>query len=206
MKGKLVCIKLDQQAIRDSKFLSKAWGGTQTPGTIRNALRIAADVMADTQRRLNEEKRAAEKEGEVITYTPKTLDQLSSINYLDRITWSGKLWAIDATPTHDFTRDDVEHVAFCGSTEPEDWDGSVAAILKLKDGRWASWETSWGPTGDGFCEDAYGGDADVLLSSSLEDAITHGLTPKGRELCGIPVGMPEKDTRECPLDDSGRPL
>ena len=52
MKGKMVCIKLDQQAIRDSRFLSKAWGGTQTPGTIRKALRIAADVMADTQKQL----------------------------------------------------------------------------------------------------------------------------------------------------------
>ncbi len=45
MKGKLVCIKLDQQAIRDSKALSKTWG-TQTPETIRRSLRIAAGSVA----------------------------------------------------------------------------------------------------------------------------------------------------------------
>ena len=46
MKGKLVCIKLDQQAIRDSKTLGKAWG-SQTPETIRRSLRIAAERQQD---------------------------------------------------------------------------------------------------------------------------------------------------------------
>ena len=43
MKGKLVCIKLDLQAIRDVKTLGKVWG-TQTPETIRHSLRIVADT------------------------------------------------------------------------------------------------------------------------------------------------------------------
>ena len=47
MKGKLVCIKLDQQAIRDSKSLGKKWG-TQTPATIRQSLRKSAQQEIDT--------------------------------------------------------------------------------------------------------------------------------------------------------------
>jgi len=41
IKGKLVCVKLDRQAIRDSKNLGKTWS-TQTAETIRRSLRIAA--------------------------------------------------------------------------------------------------------------------------------------------------------------------
>ena len=48
MKGKLVCIKLDQQAIRDSKSLGKKWG-TQTPATIRQSLRKSAQQEIDTE-------------------------------------------------------------------------------------------------------------------------------------------------------------
>lgn len=47
MKGKLVCIKLDTQAIRDSKSLGKKWG-TQTPATIRQSLRRTARQEFDT--------------------------------------------------------------------------------------------------------------------------------------------------------------
>jgi len=41
IRGKLVCIKLDHQALRDSKALGKKWG-TQTPTTIRQSLRKTA--------------------------------------------------------------------------------------------------------------------------------------------------------------------
>ena len=55
------------------------------------------------------------------------------------------------------------------------WDGTAAAVVQLKDGRWVAWESSWGPTGDGFNADAYGGDANVFFASSLEQAIVYGL-------------------------------
>ena len=69
----------------------------------------------------------------------------------------------------------------------EHWDGEVAAILLLNDGRYVSYETFYGPTGDGFYEDAYGGDADLVFSSSLENALRYGLTKNGRKLVGMPL-------------------
>lgn len=47
MPGKLVCIKLDQQALRDSRALGRRWG-TQTPATIRQSLRYAATYESET--------------------------------------------------------------------------------------------------------------------------------------------------------------
>lgn len=47
MTGKLVCIKLDQQALRDSRALGRRWG-TQTPATIRQSLRRTAQQEFDT--------------------------------------------------------------------------------------------------------------------------------------------------------------
>jgi hypothetical protein len=67
------------------------------------------------------------------------------------------------------------------------WDGKAAAVVLLRDGRWAAWESSWGPTGSGFCEDAYGGDVIVYLAASLDEAIMLGLTSSARKLLGLDV-------------------
>lgn len=48
------------------------------------------------------------------------------------------------------------------------WDGVTYAAVKLKDGRYMAWESFYGPTGSGFSEDAYGGDAVVHFSDDLE--------------------------------------
>jgi len=64
----------------------------------------------------------------------------------------------------------------------DDWDGVSVAVLKLTRGRWMTWESWWGPTGDGFSEDAYGGDADVWISDTLELAYRLGLTDAGRSM------------------------
>ena len=99
--------------------------------------------------------------------------------------WSGKLYSLDNTSTNEFIGNDIKEVLFSG--EIGDWNGEVACICQLKDGRDITWETNWGPTGHGFAEDAYGGDADILVSSTLYTAIMLGLTPDGRALCGAPT-------------------
>jgi hypothetical protein len=97
-----------------------------------------------------------------------------------RLDWTGKLVAVDDAPAHDFAREDVERVIAFGTTGDE-WDGETAAIVLLKDGRYAAWEASWGPTGNGFVCDAYGGDSDILFAAT-EDAAREALTDRGREL------------------------
>lgn len=84
--------------------------------------------------------------------------------------------------------DDVAEVLYLGSTDHDDWDGREAAVVRLKDGRLAAWECVWGPTGHGFSEDAYGGDAEVWFApeSALHTLILQSLTDTARELCGIP--------------------
>lgn len=74
---------------------------------------------------------------------------------------------MDDTPTSDFTEDDVAAVLEYAST-PQDWDGETAGIVRLKDGRIVGWEANWGPTGDGFYADAYGGTADIIFGSDVE--------------------------------------
>ena len=81
--------------------------------------------------------------------------------------------------------DDVVSVHSYASTDDEDWDGATAAILVLTDGRWMTWESWWGPTGSGFSDDAYGGDADVWIADSLDASIRLGLTNDGRRLLGV---------------------
>lgn len=99
--------------------------------------------------------------------------------------WHGSVETADGTNTSIFTENDLDKVLASGETSPNDWDGECAAIVRLKDGRYVSWETSWGPTGDGFCEDAYGGDATLHFSSTFENAVKFGLSPSGRKLCGL---------------------
>jgi hypothetical protein len=102
-----------------------------------------------------------------------------------RGTWHGQFLSLDGTVAGDFKPEDIWRVLAVNCTGGSDWDGTGAAVVQLRDGRWVAWESSWGPTGSGFSEDAYGGDACVYFSSSLEGAIMLGLTPYSRELLGL---------------------
>lgn len=85
----------------------------------------------------------------------------------NRHNWTGEFISVDDTPTSDFTEEDVAAVLEYAST-PQDWDGETVGIIRLKDGRIIGWEANWGPTGDGFCADAYGGTADIIFGSDVE--------------------------------------
>lgn len=97
--------------------------------------------------------------------------------------WHGELVSVDETPAHDFTREDVESLIAWGSTDDRQWDGETAGIALLKDGRYIAWEASWGPTGDGFSADAYGGESDILFAASA-DVAASALSEQARELLG----------------------
>lgn len=103
----------------------------------------------------------------------------------NREDWHGRLISLDGTSAADFTDADVAEVVAAGD-DGDEWDGSVAAVLRLNDGRYVSFETFYGPTGNGFSEDAYGGDADLNFAADLATATRLGLTDEGRRLCGIP--------------------
>jgi hypothetical protein len=60
------------------------------------------------------------------------------------------------------------------------WDGVTAAVVKLKDGRYMAWESFYGPTGSGFSNDAYGGDAVVHFSDDLEQIKLMALSDETR--------------------------
>lgn len=102
--------------------------------------------------------------------------------------WSGRLISLGGAPTDDFTEEDVAEVIAQGEEDHGGgWDGECAAVLRLKDGRYVSYETFWGPTGDGFCADAYGGTADLQFAYDEATVVRWGLTDNGRKLCGYPV-------------------
>lgn len=99
--------------------------------------------------------------------------------------WHGRLVSIAGTPVGPITKTDVVQVLY-HYADPDDWDGHEVCVLELKDGRYAAYETSWGPTGDGFSEDAYGGDADIVFGRDLNAVILEALTDFGRRRLGIP--------------------
>jgi hypothetical protein len=82
--------------------------------------------------------------------------------------WNGQFVSVDGTSTADFTYDDVSDVIICCEEEYSGYDGTSFGIVKLTDGRYISWETTWGPTGNGFSADAYSGDADIYCSMSMK--------------------------------------
>lgn len=100
--------------------------------------------------------------------------------------WSGQLLTFDDTSTTDFGKNDIAKVLAVNNTG-DGWDGTGAAVVQLKDGRWVTWESMWGPTGDGFSEDAYGGDTNIFFASSIEYAICYGLTDEGRRILGLNI-------------------
>ncbi len=99
----------------------------------------------------------------------------------------GALRSLDGVKASPFAIGDVAEVLYHGRTD-DDWDGNEAAVVRLTDGRLVAWETWWGPTGSGFSEDAYGGDAELWFAGAenLSRLILMALTDQGRELCGIP--------------------
>lgn len=109
-----------------------------------------------------------------------TIDKISPAPWR-RGQWHGSLVSVDGTRTEDFVRDDVARVVAWGTTDASDWDGETAGIVELHDGRFVAWEATWGPTGDGFSEDAYGGESDILFAATVE-AARAALSERGREL------------------------
>jgi hypothetical protein len=103
-------------------------------------------------------------------------------------TWHGKRVSLDGVSVGDFMPSDIAEVIFQGQ-EPEDgddWDGKCVAVIKLKDGRLVAWETWWGPTGNGFMEDAYGGEEDLYFASDLRVIVNAALSDEGRRMAGVP--------------------
>lgn len=98
-----------------------------------------------------------------------------------RCDWRGNLVSIDGASTVDFVRADVARVVAYGETILDAWDGECAGIVQLHDGRFVAWESNWGPTGSGFCRDAYGGDADIGFATT-EEAARSFISEKSREL------------------------
>lgn len=109
----------------------------------------------------------------------------NGVNPFGTSNWDHNLTSLDGTPATDITEDDVAEVVASGTDGIGGWDGNVAAVLRLKDGRFVAYETSWGPTGSGFFRDAYGGDATLFFGASFDVVKTMGLTDEGRRLCGL---------------------
>lgn len=101
--------------------------------------------------------------------------------------WHGQRVSVDGAVVGPFEEEDVEEVLFRfdNAGENGDWEGSIVAVVRLKDGRYVAWETSRGLTGDGFHEDAYGGHADIYYANDLGVLLRLGLTDDGREKLGI---------------------
>lgn len=99
--------------------------------------------------------------------------------------WHGRVVSHDGASTDLPTEDDVVEIIGCGESEPSDWDGDAAGVVRLKDGRYMAWETNWGPTGNGFSEDAYGGNAEVHFGLLLTSIVNMALTDEGRKLAGL---------------------
>ena len=104
---------------------------------------------------------------------------------LDEHSWHGRHESLDGAPAGPISEDDVAGgIALYYGDEGNVWDGQVACIFMLNDGRYVAFETFYGPTGNGFSEDAYGGDANIAFANSLETVALMGLTEHGRKLCG----------------------
>lgn len=107
------------------------------------------------------------------------------VHPFSRCGWRGRLQSVDGTPAHDFHEDDPATMLYAGDSGDR-WDGDSAGVARLSDGRVVGWETYYGPTGDGFCHDAYGGDALIFVGATVEVVAYLGLGSEGRALCGLP--------------------
>lgn len=109
----------------------------------------------------------------------KELDKISPAPW-ERHGWTGELTSPDGTPTDDFTRNDVARVVWFATTTPG-WDGETTGCVQLRDGRFVAWEADWGPTGDGFFRDAYGGTSDLVFAKT-EKAALAAMSLRARDL------------------------
>ena len=116
------------------------------------------------------------------------LEKCSSVPWL-RSSWHGSFLSLDGAEIHDFTYEDVydgdEQDALMFGDGVGECDGHCCAVFRLKDGRWVAYESSWGPTGSGFHEDAYGGDANITFARTRENAIRLGLSQSSRKDWGL---------------------
>jgi hypothetical protein len=116
-----------------------------------------------------------------------TIDDISLEPWLEaRSGWTGELISADGASTEDFRKSDVADVLQYAETPPG-WDGATAGVIRLKDGRFVAWEADWGPTGNGFSRDAYGGTADLIFGHSQAAVLSH-LSERARNLL-IDYGM-----------------
>lgn len=118
-----------------------------------------------------------------------TFDDLRDQPFREHAAWTGGLKSLDGTEASQFTGADIATVLYSGQYGADEYDGAEAFIAELKDGRLVAWQTWWGPTGAGFSEDAYGGEADIWFASkeNLSKLILQALDNQGRDLCGIPL-------------------
>lgn len=102
--------------------------------------------------------------------------------------WHGERKTIGDAQPRDFGEEDVKAVLYHGGYGFDDYDGFEAAVLELHDSTFVAYESWWGPTGSGFSEDAYGGDADVWFAgpNDLKALVLEALGDEGRSACGIP--------------------
>lgn len=99
--------------------------------------------------------------------------------------WHGNFKRIGNVKVGPFMPGDVQKVLY--AADSGDDDGMSVAVLSLRDDRLVAWESWWGPTGNGFFEDAYGGDTEIWFAYPryLKKLILTALTDIGRELVGI---------------------
>jgi hypothetical protein len=100
------------------------------------------------------------------------IDRVVDAPWDPHATWSGRSLG-DAVIPEAVTKEDVEEVIFYWDEGAQEYDGKNVCVVRLTQGRgFAVWESWWGPTGSGFHEDAYGGDAIVFFAPTLPLALT----------------------------------
>jgi hypothetical protein len=85
-----------------------------------------------------------------------------------RSDWRGSFIAVGApaiAEITDLTRDDILRLV-CWSGADDRWEGDTAGVAQLRNHAFVAWEASYGPTGDGFNRDAYGGNADIFFGAT----------------------------------------
>lgn len=86
-----------------------------------------------------------------------------------RMSRSITICSTDGTSVHAFTTEDVARVIAYGEDSWSQVDGVTAAVLELRDGRFASWESWWNHTYSGF-DSEFDGDPPAVFVSRTEDA------------------------------------
>lgn len=96
-----------------------------------------------------------------------TLDINISPAPWSRSDWHGSLIAVGdpRTDIDDVTRADVLHLV-CWRGSDDRYEGDTAGVAQLRNHVFIAWEASYGPTGDGFNHDAYGGNADIFYGTT----------------------------------------